>query len=899
MIKHSLLITFWLLNAAIVVADNKVSAYPLVRYERTGVKPDTVFNRVDSLLQALKTTKADTSKIKTLNTLSETLMQNGIYDSALTYANQALDMIVRKQRARQSLKKKRWLKNATIYAYNNIGAVYTGQGNYPLALKNFSKSLEICEQLGNRSDVARLLSNIGIIYINQGNYPLALKNFLKSLEIFEQLGDRRGTAKSYNRIGLIYTDQGDYPQALQNHTKSLEISKELSDLRSTAVSYNNIGLIYYDQAEQLQSSVKANQQSPLRETLLRQSDSLYNKALKNHTKSLEIAEQLGDRSGIASSYSNIGIIYTDQGDYPLALENHFRSLEIREQIGDKLGIDISYTNIGDVYLKQGKYKKAEQYYYMSTKIAAQIGDMEGLMVNYEGLSKALGRGLGEWHKANEYYMLYTTVKDSLFNEQKSRQITEMQTKYETVEKEKKIELLMKEQYIRELKLNKQRIIIVSSISALILATALAFVAYNRYRVKQKANTHLEQQNQHILQQNEEIRTQQEEILVQKERLEATNQTLVKKNKQITDSINYAKRIQEAILPPDDIVKKLLPDSFIFFKPRDIVSGDFYWLTSLHVIPGAGKGRSVNANEESPESLPVIPRSARDKRPARNDNTVILAAIDCTGHGVPGAFMSMISNTLLNEIVNEKGVTNPADILDQLNQGIRQALHQTPSPPSHRAGSMSTGHRPPLTPSQLELEKRGIGETERGKTKRFTDSPIHPRLPAPREDLVGGQAFTDSGGLRGASQAGRGDYIANDGMDLSLVAIQPGNAGGVRSLQFAGAQRPLYLITNGQLKKIKGNIDTIGGTRKRFVKSFTNHELKLKKGDTFYLFSDGYTDQFGGPDNERFMTARFQQLLLKINHLPMKKQHNILEKTFEEWKGSGKQTDDILVMGIRA
>ena len=208
-------------------------------------------------------------------------------------------------------------------------------------------------------------------------------------------------------------------------------------------------------------------------------------------------------------------------------------------------------------------------------------------------------------------------------------------------------------------------------------------------------------------------------------------------------------------------------------------------------------------------------------------------------------MSMICNTLLNEIVNEKGITNPSDILDQLNKGIRQALHQNLPAVTPQAGSVQTG------------------------------------LPA-----------------EASAQAGRGEYTANDGMDLSLVAIQPANAGGVRSLQFAGAQRPLYLITNGQLKKIQGNIDTIGGTRKRFVKNFTNHELKLKKGDTFYLFSDGYTDQFGGPDDERFMTARFQQLLLKINHLPMKKQHNILEKTFEEWKGNGKQIDDILVMGVR-
>ncbi|MBW8051222.1 MAG: SpoIIE family protein phosphatase [Cytophagales bacterium] len=302
----------------------------------------------------------------------------------------------------------------------------------------------------------------------------------------------------------------------------------------------------------------------------------------------------------------------------------------------------------------------------------------------------------------------------------------------------------------------------------------------------------------ILKEKVEIRTRQ--LQGKNIELEEKNQTLAKKNKQITDSINYARRIQQAILPSDDEIKKHLHDSFILFKPRDVVSGDFYWLASLPVIPGAGKGRSVGVNEESPESLPVI-----------------VAAVDCTGHGVPGAFMSMIGNTLLNEIVNEKGITKPSEILAELNTGIKKALHQN------------------------------------GQETR-----------------------------------------SDDGMDISLVSIDPEK----RRISFAGAGRPLYIASNGILNEIKGNPHGIGGGRKKIIKNFTHHEYTLKKGDTFYLFSDGYIDQFGGEENRKFMIERFEKLLLDINHLTMQEQFSSLENSFEEWKGSGKQIDDVLVIGVK-
>jgi len=372
------------------------------------------------------------------------------------------------------------------------------------------------------------------------------------------------------------------------------------------------------------------------------------------------------------------------------------------------------------------------------------------------------------------------MKDSLFNEQSSKKIAEMQARFDAEKKDKKIQLLKKANQIKNLEAKKNKIWMASLAGGLILIFVLAAVIYNRYKIKQKANALLEEQNQFISQQNEEIN-------VQKDQLEDSNQKLEKRNKQITDSINYASRIQQSILPSDEFISNLLPDSFILFKPRDIVSGDFYWFS-------------------------------------KKNNKILLAAVDCTGHGVPGAFMSMIGNTLLNEIINEKEVTKPADILEQLNSGIKKALHQN-------------------------VLSRSIGRQETS---------------------------------------------SSDGMDLSLVSIDPEK----RSLTFAGAKRPLYITSNGTLNEIKGNVLGIGGSRKKTTKKFTQHEYSVKKSDIIYLFSDGYSDQFGGPDNTKFMTERFKRLLVDIHSLPMDEQRQKLESIIEEWKGGNRQIDDILMMGVR-
>jgi ligand-binding sensor domain-containing protein/serine phosphatase RsbU (regulator of sigma subunit) len=267
-----------------------------------------------------------------------------------------------------------------------------------------------------------------------------------------------------------------------------------------------------------------------------------------------------------------------------------------------------------------------------------------------------------------------------------------------------------------------------------------------------------------------------ELKDEKEKVQAAH-------KDIRDSINYARRIQDSILPSHTELKTLLPDSFVLYIPRDIVSGDFYWVA------------------KPDESRP---------------NEILVAAADCTGHGVPGAFMSMIGNTLLNEAVRQKNEQEPASILNRLHKDIRTALHQD-------AGSDT-----------------------------------------------------------------------RDGMDVAIVRLDFEN----RKVHYAGANRPLVMVSNGELKEIRADKMPIGGLQGEEERNFTGHTFSVEKGSMIYIFTDGFADQFGGPRGKKFMVRKFYDMLSGMAQQPCIEQHTILMHAIQEWKGGHEQVDDVLVIGIR-
>lgn len=251
-----------------------------------------------------------------------------------------------------------------------------------------------------------------------------------------------------------------------------------------------------------------------------------------------------------------------------------------------------------------------------------------------------------------------------------------------------------------------------------------------------------------------------------------------KNKKINDSINYAQRIQGAILPDNRIIRKVFPESFIFYKAKDVVSGDFPWFL-------------------------------------QRGEDIFIAAVDCTGHGVPGALISLIGYFLLNDIVRSRKITEPGEILDQLDEGVTQTLRQ---------------------------------DSDDSKSK--------------------------------------------DGMDISLCRINK------NQVQYAGAHRPLYHMQKGEMNEIKGDKFPIGGGIFKNQTNFTTHTLKMSKGDSIYFCSDGFPDQFGGPDNRKFGPKRTRALIEENHTHSMDEVHDIFAKTWEDWQGEEKQTDDVLMIGIK-
>ncbi|MBL4655539.1 MAG: tetratricopeptide repeat protein [Bacteroidia bacterium] len=431
--------------------------------------------------------------------------------------------------------------------------------------------------------LASSYNSIGIIQKNLGNYETALDYYIKSLRMREKLGNQRSVAGSYNNIGIVYKNLKNYEQALAYYYKALEINKETNNKLWMAYNYNNIGVAYQVLGK-------------------------YDEALEANFNSMEIKKEIG-KGEISSSYNNIGEIYIQKGEYDKALEYIMKAINLVEESGDTYGMMIFLSGAGMVYKKKGDYAKAIDYFNQSLDLAKDYGGKKEMRNAYLRLAKSYAE-LNDFEEAYSFFNSYNAIKDSLFTEESTKAVAEMREKYEADKKENAIQILERDQQITELEVKRQKVFKYSFLGGLILFGILAVILYNRYQFKKRANKLLHEQ---------------------KEQIEL-------QNKNIMDSISYAKRIQNAILIPKEEINQYLTNCFILYKPRDVVSGDFYYFS-------------------------------------KKGNRIIISAVDCTGHGVPGAFMSMIGNELLNQIVNQKNILKPDEILEELNDGVMGALRQ--------------------------------------------------------------------------------------------------------------------------------------------------------------------------------------------------------------------------------
>jgi serine phosphatase RsbU (regulator of sigma subunit) len=460
------------------------------------------------------------------------------------------------------------------------------------------------------------------------------------------------------------------------------------------------------------------------------------------------------------------------------LEYHFKALKINEEIGNKQGQAINLGNIGALYLDQKKYKEAEEYLKKAIEIGEELHIIYELQGLYHSLSELYSK-TGRYKNALEAYKKYVMYKDSVNSEENKKALAtkEMQYQFEKKQAEEKARY-EKMMALAEAEKKRQKMIIWFVTVSLILILAFLGVTFYSLQVTKKQKRIIEEAKDEIARQKEEVERQNVIIKRQKEEVEEQKRLVEEKNKEITDSILYARRIQDVILPDEDLWKKLLPDSFVLYLPKDIVAGDFYWLVET-------------------------------------DDYIFVAAADCTGHGVPGAMVSVTCSHALNITVLEEKITNTNEILNRTRE---------------------------IVIKQLQSQQQGQ---------------------------------------------------LQDGMDICLVRINKSNR---LQIQYSGANRPLVVINNGELKEYVPDKQPIGYYEG--ATPFNAQDIEIGEGSYLYLFTDGYADQFGGEKNKKLGTKRWKEMLLELAKKPTEEQFEYLRDFFQKWKGDNFQTDDVTVIGIR-
>ncbi len=603
---------------------------------------------------------------------------------------------------------------------------------YEKALNDQELSLSIFTALKDNVWIGTLLSDMGGIYYKKGEYDKALACFLKAIGCAELTKDKDQLSICLNNTGNIYTVTGDYDRAIKYYLRSYDLKKEMGQTYQSALILDNIALIYSYKEE-------------------------YDMALMYSLSAARILEKSQYRESLGEIYMNLGSINVNLKKYDAALDYFNKSYEIHKESNSKFYMAGCLINLGDVYRLKGNYNQSLSHLYEARSISLETESHSNTMAVYENLSETF-ESMKKPDSALHYFKLFSYEKDSVVNEESTSQVNELSTKYETEKKEQEIELLTREADLKDSRLKHSRILNISVIIGLLLVLTLAGLTFYRYIEKRKANSLLEEKNIAIHEQKELV---------------------TEKNREITDSINYAKRIQDAMLPSQKILNEYFKENFIFYQPKDIISGDFYWAT-------------------------------------RKNDTFYLAAADCTGHGVPGALMSMIGISFLRQVINEMNISDTAQIMNKLHEMVLNALN---------------------------------------------------------EDLS----------LRNSK----------DGMDIALLKIDLIN----RKAQFTGAVRPLGVSDKNGFQIIKGDRFSIGGI-KTMSETFSATEISLEGSKSFYMFSDGYGDQFGEMNGKKFMTKKLHDLLAEITGKPMSEQHVIVDSVFNEWKGKVEQTDDVMLIGIK-
>jgi len=699
-------------------------------------------------------------------------------------------------------------------ALHNLGKLYIKKNNTDVAKRYFEKAIVIREEIKDNENLAKSLNQLGIILQDRGQLDTALELYERSYKAAEAAKYYRGMAIATKQEGNIYYIKGQHQQAIALYMKALDFFEKSKSDDGMLSTYNNIGqvyatipkrkeaLIYLKKSLALAKKINdpleiGNSNNTIATIFLRkdtvgQRNIFYNadsgkRYLKEATRYFKLAN---NTLGMSACLHNLALVNIEAGRYQEALQQSDSAIAIVKQLDNKNELVNNYITVGQCYDKLNNFDKAIDYFNLAIKIAIEANFKEGRLYAYDFISKAYAKNL-KFEPAYNFLLKYIHLQDTLRGAESQKVIQEMETRYQTAKKEQQI----KEGNIKNEAQQRYLLIVVIF---LILVGCVAIFAIMQFLQKRKANKQLVYQNNEIIRKNAEIEEQRNQVMIQRDLIK-------EQQKGIMDSIHYASRIQQAILPSEDYLDNLLNQSyFILYKPRDIVSGDFYWIGT------------------------------------RNNKKIVVAA-DCTGHGVPGAFMSMLGTAFLNEITNQLNENlSAATILNELRDYIISSLKQT-----GKKGEQKDG----MDVSMYIYDEKTLTIEYAGANNPLF---IVRKNPETMEDWTDGRISQEI-------------FETDDQKGCALIHVK----GDKMPIGIYSETRPFEAIT-----------------------------IQLQPGDTLYNFSDGYVDQFGGPKNQKFLTKRFKKLLTNINTLPIHEQYERIEAAIEDWKSGYEQIDDILVIGYK-
>ncbi len=602
----------------------------------------------------------------------------------------------------------------------------------------YYKGMKIAKGTEEEYMIVTFYAYLSYEYSERGDYERQAELIHKGKSYINETTPFKNKRAVLSAEANYYENVEQLETAIEINSNLVEMAKEENDSVSLSAALHNLGICYYKQKESLKA------------------DSLIKEAYV-------INNIIGQTGYAINNLSMLANIQNRLGNSQKALEYDLESKQKFTAINDLSGITFINSNIAEDYWLLGNKKMAYAHIDTAITLATKYEFKKWLWISYLRKSSYF-EGDGDYKNALKYYKMFSDAQHTSVNEQSASKMESItaelnESKLEILEQNKALQeeqIKVQDEKIKSQKHEnaKNRIQLYFLIAGLILLAAFGFFVYSRLKLSNKQKKIIEEQ---------------------KHEVQSAYEKVAEKNRDITDSINYAKRIQNAMLPTDEALSTIVQDQFVLFKPKDLVSGDFYWTTTAN-------------------------------------NHTFIAVADCTGHGVPGALVSVICFNALNRSVNEFNLIEPGDILNKTREIV---------------------------------------------IEQFAKS---------NEDV-------------------------NDGMDIALCVIE----NTTKKLKFAGANNPLWIVRNEEIVVTKADKQPIGNHAN--LKSFQTHEIETVAQDKFYIFSDGYADQFGGEKGKKFKSKSLAKLLIQIKDTPITNQAEKLDLEFEKWRGNYEQLDDVCLLGF--